>query len=78
MYSVVEHARKRKYSKQWLFTVGTHLIEEESFGLLGGELEGDAGVPARGESYKVHQVKHEQFGVRGVQDPVPFLTPLDT
>jgi hypothetical protein len=61
MYSVVEHARKRKYSKQWLFTVGTHLIEEESFGLLGGELEGDAGVPARGESYKVHQVKHEHF-----------------
>ncbi len=45
--------------------MGTHLIEEEPLGLLGGELEGDAGVPARGESYKVHQVKHEQCCVRG-------------
>jgi hypothetical protein len=32
-----------------LFTVGTHLVKEESLGLLGGELEGDAGVPARGK-----------------------------
>ncbi len=57
-----------------LFTVGTHLVEEEPLGLLGGELEGDAGVPARGEPYKVHQVKHEQCcGFRsGVRDPVPF------
>ncbi len=58
-----------------LFTVGTHLIEEESLGLLGGELEGDAGVPARGESYKVHQFKHEQFcGSRGPGSSA-FLTP---
>jgi hypothetical protein len=53
MYSVVEHARKSKYGIQELITVGTHLIEEEPLGLLGGELEGDAGVPARGESYNV-------------------------
>ncbi len=74
-----EHARKRKYSKVCrsppMRYLGTHLIKEESLGLLGCELEGDAGVPARGEPYKVHQVKHGQCCVQGVRDRVPFWPP---